>query len=46
VLLHLVVAVARWFIWPEWIAAACVLIVIGSLFAGISRTRWMLHAKA
>ncbi len=44
--LHVVVAIAPWLIWPQWAAIACVLVVIGSLVAGIPRTRWMLHAKA
>jgi hypothetical protein len=44
--LHAVVAVAPWFIWPQWAAIACVAIAVGSLAAGIPRTRWLLHAKA
>jgi hypothetical protein len=44
-LLHVVVAIAPWLIWPEWAAIACDTVVVGSLIAGIPRTRWMLRAK-
>jgi hypothetical protein len=43
-LLHVIVATAPWLVWPQWAAIACGAVVVGSLVAGIPRTRWMLNA--
>lgn len=39
--LHAIVAIAPWFVWPQWAAIGCVVVVVASLIAGIPRTRWM-----
>ena len=42
-LLHLVAAIAPWFIWPVAASGLAVVIVVASLLAGFSRMMWLIR---
>lgn len=41
--LHVVAAVAPWFVWPEWAGVLSVAVVVFALLTGAKRTKWLLQ---
>jgi hypothetical protein len=44
--LFAVAAAAPWFVWPVWIALACVVTVLVTLLLGYPRMMWLLHGAS